>query len=660
MPVLFPLLCQVPSFAKACTYYSSTVTFEDGTNPCWPMPDQIQTSLPILEPAIAAYFTRRSRKIILTLTSLWLLLYGSFTLFRPPLLDDADSVHAEVAREMVVRHDWITLHANGIRYLEKAPLMYWSMAASFTVFGPKDWAARLPLAIYALALFLTIFWSGPRFFNSAIAGFYAALILVTSFGIFIYTHIILPDVIVCLWLSVAMLLFWISLQHQQPSRATAWGFAAACALNVLTKGLIGIVFPLGIVFIFLLLNRNLGHLRRWHPFSSLFVFLAIAVPWHIAAGIANPSQGHPSGVTPTPGNVHGFFWFYFINEQVLRYFNRRVPRDYDTVPLLLFWGLLAVWLMPWIAFVFRAIVPVRMRSSLRRARLPRHDQAWNLLGIWAAFVMVFFSFSTRQEYYALPALPPIALMIGGWLDREEKSSARAPGRIAGRRIAVVLFLLGALGAILAAYLAIRGRPLAPGTDISAVLTQNPGDYALSLGHFLDLSTRAMGSFRLPLVLTAVALAAGTFANMILRSINLVRIGNFALAAMMVVFLIATHMALVTFSPVLSSKTLADAIDPRLQARDIVEINGEYEAGSTLGFYLRRQVRILNGRSSNLWYGSFFSDAPQIFDDDASFRRLWRGPGRIFLWTQQDQVPSLPGSAYVIAQSGGKEILSNQR
>jgi hypothetical protein len=390
------------------------------------------------------------------------------------------------------------------------------------------------------------------------------------------------------------------------------------------------------------------------------VFLAIAVPWHIAAGIANPSQGHPSGVAPTPGNVHGFFWFYFINEQVLRYLNRRVPRDYDTVPLLLFWGLLAVWLMPWIAFVFRAIVPVRMRSSLRRARLPRHDQAWNLLGIWAAFVMVFFSFSTRQEYYALPTLPPIALMIGGWLDREEKSSARAPGRIAGRRIAVVLFLLGALGAILAAYLAIRGRPLAPGTDISVVLTQNPGDYALSLGHFLDLSTRAMGAFRLPLVLTAVALAAGTFANMILRSINLIRIGNFALAAMMVVFLIAAHMALVTFSPVLSSKALADAIGPRLQAGDIVEINGEYEAASTLGFYLRRQVRILNGRSSNLWYGSFFSDAPQIFDDDASFRPLWSGPRRMFLWTPQDRVPSLPGPAYVIAQSGGKEILSNQR
>jgi 4-amino-4-deoxy-L-arabinose transferase-like glycosyltransferase len=551
---------------------------------------------------------------------------------------------------MVAQHDWITLYANGIRYLEKAPLMYWGMAASFTVFGPQDWAARIPLAIAALALFLVVYRFGRRLFASDTAGFYAALILLTSFGIFIYTHIIIPDVIVCLWLTVSMMLFWISLQQPQPSRGTAWGFAAACALNVLTKGLIGIVFPLGIVFIFLLLNRNLGHLRRWHPVSSILVFLAIALPWHIAAGIANPPQGQ----------VRGFFWFYFVNEQVLRYLNRRVPRDYDTVPLLLFWGLLGIWLIPWIAFIFKAIVPVRMRSSLRRVRLPSHDQAWNLLGLWAAFVMVFFSFSTRQEYYSLPALPPLALMIGGWLGREEKCSVRDPRRIAGRRIAIVLFILGATGSVLAAYVAIRARPPAPGVDISTLLTQNPQDYALSMGHFFDLSLRSMGAFRPELILTALALLAGTFANMILRSINLIRMGNYALVAMMVVLLLAAHMTLGAFSPVLSSKALADAIAPRLQAGDVVEINGEYEAGSTLGFYLRRQVRILNGRSSDLWYGSFFRDAPQIFDDEASFRRLWSGPQRVFLWTPLHQLPSLPGPVYEIAQSGGKEILSNKR
>ena len=599
---------------------------------------------PLRSPTIAA-----QKKIILTLAALWLLLYASFTLFSPPLLDDADSVHAEVAREMVLRHDWVTLYANDIRYLEKAPLLYWSMAASFTLFGPQDWAARLPLALATLALFLVVYSTGRRLFASDTAGFYAALILLTSFGIFIYTRILIPDVVVCLWLSLAMLFFWISLEQPQPSRATAWGFAVACALGVLTKGLIGVVFPIGIVFIFLLLNRNLGHLKRWHPVSSLLLFLIIALPWHIAAGIANPSQGQ----------VHGFFWFYFINEHLLRYLNRRVPRDYDTVPLLLFWALLGAFLVPWIAFVFRALVPVRMRSSLRRVRLPRHDQAWNLLAIWAAFVMVFFSFSTRQEYYSLPALPPLALMIGGWLNREEKCSARDPRRIAGRRIAIVLFLLGAAVSVIATYLAIRARPPLPGTDLSTLLTQNPGDYALSLGHFLDLSVRSMGAFRVPLILTAIALPVGTFANMIFRSINLIRLGNYALVAMMVVMLIAAHSALVTFSPVLSSKALADAIGPRLHPVDVVEINGEYEAGSTLGFYLRRQVRILNGRSSDLWYGSQFHDAPAIFDDDASFRRLWKGPNRIFLWTPQDHVPALPGPIYAIAQSGGKEILSNQ-
>jgi 4-amino-4-deoxy-L-arabinose transferase-like glycosyltransferase len=593
-------------------------------------------------------FTHRLRKIILTLTGLWLLLYASFALFSPPLLDDADSVHAEVAREMVLRHDWITLYANGIRYLEKAPLLYWSMAASFTLFGAQDWAARLPLAVATLALFLVVYATGRRMFASDAAGFYAALILLTSFGIFIYTRIIIPDVIVCFWLSLAMLLFWASLEQPQPSRWTAWGFAASCALNVLTKGLIGVVFPLGIVVIFLLLNRNMGHLRRWHPFSSLVVFLLIALPWHIAAGIANPSQGNPIGTTPAPGNVHGFFWFYFVNEQVLRYLNRRVPRDYDTVPLVLFWGLLAVWLMPWIAFVFKAMVPGRINS------------AWKLLGIWAVVVMLFFSFSTRQEYYALPALPPLALMIGGWLSREENCPAGDPLRIAGRRIAIVLVLMGATGGVLAAYFAIRALPAAPGTDISTLLTQNPGDYALSLGHFLDLRTRAMSAFRMPLILTALALVGGTVANLILRFVDRVRLGNYSLFAMMVVFLIAAHMALVTFSPVLSSKVLADAIGQRLQAADVVEIHGEYEAGSTLGFYLRRQIRILDGRSSDLWYGSFFSDAPQIFDDDASFRQLWSGPRRIFLWTPLDQVPALQGPAYAIAQSGGKEVLSNRR
>lgn len=607
-----------------------------------------------------------SRKHIVSIVVLWVLLYASFTLVRPALLDDADSVHSEVAREMLVRHDWVTLHANGIRYLEKSPLLYWSMAVSYAVLGVHDWAARLPLAFYALALFLVVYAFGRRLFHSAAAGFYAALILLTSFGIFIYTRIMIPDVMVCLWLTLSLYFFWISLEQERPSRATAVAFAAACALNVLTKGLIGIVFPAGILVIYLLLTRNLSHLRRWHPASSLLVFLAMAVPWHVAAGLENPTQGHPAGLIPTRGNVRGFFWYYFVDDEFLRYLNRRVPRDYGTVPLGLFWGLLALWLAPWIAYLgkavggipFRKLIPRRFSTS-GSAALSRRERVFLLLGLWAAFVMVFFSFSTRQEYYSLPALPALALMVGGWLAEDEAAPATDLRQIASRRIAWVLAVLGCAGAAVAAFFAWIGQTPSPGDDLASMLSQHPRDYVLSMGHFLDLSSRAMGAFRTPLALTAAALAAGTIANLLWRRRGRARSANYALAAMMVVFLVAAHMAMVTFSPMLSSKALADAIRPQIRPGDIVEINGDYEAGSTLGFYLERQVRLLNGRDSDLWYGSFFSDAPRIFDDNSSFKTIWNGPHRVFLWTEMDNVPNLADPYCVLARSGGKEILTNR-
>src|ERR1700757_2479878 len=151
--------------------------------------------------------------ILWMLVALWLLLYGSFALPRPPLLDGADLGHAEVAREMVARHDWTTLYANGIRYLEKAPLLYWSMAASFRCFDVHTWSARLPLALYTLPLLLAVFALGRRCFPDPLAGFYSALVLATSFGLFIFTRILIPDAMVCLWLTLAMLCFWRSLMR---------------------------------------------------------------------------------------------------------------------------------------------------------------------------------------------------------------------------------------------------------------------------------------------------------------------------------------------------------------------------------------------------------------------------------------------------------------
>lgn len=588
------------------------------------------------------------------IAALWFVLYGSFALVRPPLLDDADSVHAEVAREMVARHDWVTLYANGIRYLEKAPLLYWSMAVSFRLFGPETWAARLPLALLTLLLLLVVAGLGRALFRSEGAGLLSAVVLATSFGLFIFTRILIPDALVCLWLTVAMLCFWRSLS--KPTRATAAGFGAACALGVLTKGLIGLVFPLAIVGAYLLATRDLRHLRRWNPWLGALVFFAIAAPWHIAAGLANPTVGHPAGrlLNPAPsfGNVRGFFWFYFVNEHLLRYLNRRVPRDYDTVPLALFWGLLLVWMLPWSAFLARALARVPMAAWWRREPLAEAGQARLLLLIWVLVPMLFFSFSTRQEYYCLPAMPALALLLGGSLAEEADAGMKH------LRTAWALFALGCVGAGAALFSGLRAEE--PRGELSAVLNSHPGDYALSFGHFLDLSTQAMAFFRTPLLLTAVALLGGTGAHLLLRRAGHVWSSLMALGAAGVLFLAAAHMALVTFSPVLSSARLADALRPLLRPGDVIVIDGEYEGGSTLAFYLHQPLHLLNGRSSNLWYGSFFPDAPQVFEDDASFARLWSGSQRIFLLTDRAQRLALPGTTYAVAEDGGKQVLSNRR
>ncbi len=336
--------------------------------------------------------------------------------------------------------------------------------------------------------------------------------------------------------------------------------------------------------------------------------------------------------------------------------------------------------MPWSAFLPNALATVPIRRALARSPLTPLESTRLLLGLWAAVPLLFFSLSTRQEYYVLPALPALILLIAGWLDEETDEAATfslGHHRLrSGQRVALTLFILGALAALAAAFLALTSHAPRPGVDLAILLQQNPGDYALSFGHFLDLNRRALGAFRLPLLLTAVALFGGTLLSWRLRRDFRPHEGTLALAAGAFLFLLAAHLGLRIFSPVLTSAQLAQAIEPQLKPPgsrfpDLIVINGEYEAASTLGFYLDRPsapgapaaqltaIHILNGRSSNLWYGSFFPDAPRIFEDDLSIQLLWSGDRRIFLWTDPAHVPKLPGHTYLIAESGGKEILSNQ-
>jgi hypothetical protein len=472
----------------------------------------------------------------------------------------------------------------------------------------------------------------------------------TALGPYLFTRFLIPDILVGLWLALSFYFFLRTLKEEPPSRLSCWGLAAACGLNVLTKGLIGLVFPIAVIGLYLILTGNLRHLLRMRLFSSTLIFFAVSAPWHILAALRNPDQGV----------VHGFLWFYFVNEHFLRYLNKRVPRDYDTVPLMIFWGLLLLWLLPWIAFLPQALKKAPVRRRDLRSVLNARQSANLLFLLWAIVILLFFSFSSRQEYYTIPALPALALLVGGWLAQESDSVVGSPERRAGRISSVGLLVAGATAFVIGILLLRVAKTPSPGVDLAELLKKNPDAYALSFGHFLDLTPQALGAFRAPLLVFVLAFLSGTGLNWIFRQNGRPGRGNLALAGMMVVMLACVHSAFVTFSPIISSQQLALAIKGDYRPGDTIVVAGEYEDGSTLNFYTGIPLRILHEPSGNLWYGTQFPDAPRVFETRDSFIKLWSGPGRVFLWTDQEDPKELLGlPRLVLARSGGKSILTNR-
>ena len=590
------------------------------------------------------------RVSVLALVALWAIIY-MVGLSWPALLDDVDTVHAEAAREMLQRNDWVTLYTNGFRYLEKAPLMYWSLATSYKVFGISNWSTRLPLVLAVLALVFATYLLGRHVYGNS-GGLYAGIALVTSLGLYVFTRFMIPEVLVALWLTLGYYFFLRSLEEERPSLLVCWGFAATCALNVLTKGLIGLVFPVGALGLFLLLTGNLRRLLKLHLLSSTLVFLAIAAPWHILAALHNPAQGQ----------ARGFLWFYFINEHVMRFLGKRVPPGYDTVPLAIFWALLLAWLLPWSVFLPQALrdVPMRWWELRSEPETDRRRRPNLLFFLWVLVIVGFFSFSTRQEYYTIPALPGAALLVGGWLARESGPAASESDRRSGRISSIALFAFGVLGFLAGAYLLLVSHRPVPGADLADLLKKNPEEYNLSLGHVLDLTPRALGAFRGPLLVASIGLLFGTGLNWFLRRRGRPGAANVALVAMMVVLLACVHFSFGIFSPILSSYKLAEAVQKQFQPGDVIVIDGEYSDASTLNFYTGVQVHVLHEPSGNLWYGAKFPDAPHIFETPRSLAALWNGPTRVFLWTDQEEPKELHGlTSFLLARSGGKSIFTNR-
>ena len=613
----------------------------------------------------------------------WVLLLAIFiavqfaSLFTPPLLDDVDASHAQIAQHMDESHDWITMKVDGIRYLEKAPLPYWLDAALYPVFGQNVFATHLPnaLALFACAW---LAWLWARRAWGRRAALYAALAILTSIGPFLFTRFAIPEALLSFLLLFALYCFLTGLEDHLPSRF--YGMWAALALATLTKGLIAPVFFAAAAIPLLALS---GQWRRWRelkPFTGLLLFLAIAAPWHILAGLANPDQGHPVGNHPTPGNVHGFWYFYFVNEHFLRFLGQRFPHDYNRLPFVAYWLLHLVWLFPWSLFLPAALVlawktrgtwmqhlhrdagqtvdfyidhAIREDVASYVARLKFRVRTVWLLGLFSAFTLLFFSLSTNQEYYTFPCWPPLLILTAAVLagieegDPESGKPILSSAWLNGAH--AVFAVIGILASLALGWGLWQSRHLPFVADIGTLLAHREvGGYTLSMSHFFDLTGPSFAALRLPAVIAAITLLVGPATGWLLRIRRRHLAATVSMAVTAAFFLVAAHIAFARFAPMLSSKQLADVILEKGSSGDSFIIYGDQSDASSVVFYthsfLHKPAYVVvepcspHGNGSSLLWGSCYPDAPKVLISDDQLSKMWGTGERKWLFAQDTNQP----------------------
>lgn len=300
--------------------------------------------------------------------------------------------YSEIPREMLWFHDFITPHLDGVKYFEKPPLFYWIQSGMVALFGMNEWALRIPTAFMALLGCLATYVVGHYSFNR-VTGIAASLLLATSPLYFGMAHSITLDMAVTCWLTIALFSFIIAVDlpwHSQARRNVCWLMYAAAALAVLTKGLIGVVFPGMIAFSWFLIFNRWKELKQLYLISGLSIFFAIVLPWHILVQIKNPE----------------FFHFYFIEQHFTRFLTKAMGR-YQ--PVWWFFPILFAGLFPWIFFLPQAIARALPKRWSERALY--HREIFCLL--WAVEIFIFFSLSDSKLIpYILPIFPPLALLLG--------------------------------------------------------------------------------------------------------------------------------------------------------------------------------------------------------------------------------------------------------
>lgn len=471
----------------------------------------------------------------------WSLLIGFivvslFVLGVRTLVPPDEGRYAEMAREMFASGDWITTRLNGIKYFEKPPLQTWMNALTFTLFGLGDWQARLWTGLCGILGVLLTGYAGLRVYGQRV-GLYAALVLGSSFYWIACSQINSLD----MGLSGMMTITLCALLIAQRDAATVteqrnWMLVcwAGMALAVLSKGLIGLILPGGVLIFYTLAARDWKIWTRLHMGKGLLLFFAIAAPWFILVGLKNPEQPH----------------FFFIHEHFDRFLLKEHHRE---AAWWIFLALLAAGCVPWLGVLVQSLV-----QSVKRA--PGHERFRPsiMLLVWLVFIIAFFTkSSSKLPGYILPVFPAVALLIAHYLEEASRRS-----RIIN---ALLLIVIGAalLGLV----------PFMPG------FAKHAGEAEL----FQQYQ---------PWVLTAgfIGAAGGVLALVYARQLQ----RDLSVIVLAIAGFGTTHLMLAGFEPIGQARAgvrMLPAIQAELTPKTTIYSVGIYE--QSLTFYLQRPVVLVD-------------------------------------------------------------------
>lgn len=524
------------------------------------------------------------------------LLLGSYALGVPD-----EGRYGEIPREMLVHGQYLTPHLDGILYFEKPILFYWLGVAAIKFFGLNQFAVRLPTALFAV-LGCCLVYLAARYLYGRRAGILSALVLASSVLYFVLAHVATPDMTVSICLTGTLLCFLLSTHATKP-RWLMYGAYCFAALAVLTKGLMGVAFPVLIIGLWIVGLQQWSTLKRLYLPTGILLFLALAAPWHILVQIANPE----------------FFHFYFIDQQFLRYLTMTADRykpDWFFVPILL------LGFMPWTIFLPGAIkqhLPTKWQD-----RQQYRDGLFFIL--WAVIIFLFFSFSkSKLITYILPVLPPLAIMVGHYLATQWEQK-RANKQLAWEyaSLVVMAFLLGVASMIALWHLpAMIPQPI---SFIASILCWVAGAIVAAVVWFKYQDVAKA----LPMLIAGVVLGL----LLLLPAMSTVDLG--------------------------SVKSLALTLKPILGPHDEVAVYNQYY--QDLPFYLQRRIAVVNS-VGELKFGMQHQDVSSWMIDNTVFAQQWHSAQRIFVVLGRNSLASfkqaIHGDYYLLAQTPSDMLLVNQ-